>query len=574
MVVAFRAFSISWHAATPAYDNFTWIEVGGLSIDFGFILDPLTGAMLAMITLVGFLIFVYAGRYMRDDPRVARFFCYLSLFAAAMLGLVLSNSLLLTFMCWEIVGLASYLLISFWFHKPSAAAAGKKAFITTRIGDLGFLLGLLWALESTGTLLFYDGGAGLLEATQLASLGDAPGFLAGLSAAGAISLLLFVGAIGKSGQLPLHVWLPDAMEGPTPVSALIHAATMVAAGVFLVARAFPLFEVDPIVLQTVAWVGAATALFAAVVALGQYDLKRILAFSTVSQLGLMMVGLAVGGVAVGIFHLLTHAFFKALLFLGAGSIIHGCGEEQDIRRMGGVTAMRMTTFAYLCGTVALCAVPFTSGYFSKDEILLAAYGKMPAVFWTCAAASLLTAVYMTRQCFYVFAGSFRGKGGETPHESPVQILLPLFALAVFALGFGGYAMANGVLPKFGGIAATVHPTTVVVVSWLVSLGGIALGFLLYGRRRLGGEAPDPLSGTFGKLYGAMENKFYLDELYAGTVCRLWNLVALSAFILEVILSGLKVMAELLYNGVAALFLHGGDQTLIDRLAFDGTCRTL
>ncbi len=573
MLASFKAFSRVW-ITDPAFifDNFTWLEVGGLSIDFGFLLDPLGASMLVMITLVAFLIFVYSGSYMKDDQRCARFFCYLSLFAAAMLGLILSNSLLLTFMCWEIVGLASYLLISFWFHKPSAAAAGKKAFITTRIGDLGFLLGMLWALESTGTLLFYDGGNGLLEATHLSTLSSSS-LVAGLSVAGAISLLLFIGAIGKSGQLPLHVWLPDAMEGPTPVSALIHAATMVAAGVFLVGRTFPLFEVDPIVLQTVAWTGAATALFAAMVALGQYDLKRILAFSTVSQLGLMMVGLAVGGVAVGMFHLLSHAFFKALLFLGAGSIIHGCDEEQDIRRMGGVTAMRLTTFAYLCGTFALCAVPFTSGYFSKDEILLAANAEMPAIFWTCAAASLLTAVYMTRQCFYVFAGSYRGQG-HAPHESPAQILLPLFVLAVFALGFGGYAMSQNILPILGGAAAEHHPINVIVVSWVVSLGGIALGYLLYGRRPIAVDSLDPLSSSLGKFYAAMENKFYLDELYAASVCRIWSGVALVASGFEMLFSLIKALTVILFECIADLFLHGGDRALIDRIGFDGACRWL
>ena len=574
MVASFKAFLLVWDPARPAFfENFTWMKVGGLEIDFGFLLDPLGGAMLAMITLVALLIFIYSGSYMKNDPRCARFFCYLSLFAAAMLGLVLSNSLLLTFMCWEIVGLASYLLISFWFHKPSAAAAGKKAFITTRIGDLGFLLGMLWALESTGTLLFYDGGNGILEGDQLAVLSSSPDFFAGLSAAGVISLLLFVGAIGKSGQLPLHVWLPDAMEGPTPVSALIHAATMVAAGVFLVARAFPLFEVDATVLQIVAWTGAATALFAAFVAVGQYDIKRILAFSTVSQLGLMMVGLAVGGVAVGMFHLLTHAFFKALLFLGAGSIIHGCGDEQDIRKMGGVSVMRATTLAYLCGTVALCAVPFTSGYFSKDEILLNAYGNFPEVFWVCALASLLTAFYMTRQCFYVFAGSYRGEGHE-PHESSGLIVAPLLVLAVFALGFGAFSMSRDILPTLGGSVVDDHPSVVVVVSWVVSLGGIAIGYLFYGRRSLSADLPDPLSAPLGKLYSAMENKFYLDELYSASVCRLWNALAMIASGFEVCFNLSKVLSLILYECIADLLWRGGDKVVIDRIGFDGTCRWL
>ena len=412
--LALAAFNEAWGMAVGAHKtfNFEWLTVGDTAIPLGFVLDPLNGAMLAMVTFIGLLIFIYSAGYMKDDERMARFFCYLSLFAAGMLGLVLANSLLLLFMCWEIVGVASYLLISFWFHKPEAAAAGKKAFIVTRIGDMGFLIGILLAFKTTGTLTLYDGGQGLLETLPT-------GMVWGMQASGLISLLLFMGAIGKSGQLPLHVWLPDAMEGPTPVSALIHAATMVAAGVFLVARAIPLFEAGG-TLPVVAWTGAITALVAACIALGQYDIKRILAYSTVSQLGLMMVGLGVGGVAVGMFHLLTHAFFKALLFLGAGSIIHGCHEEQDIRKMGGIwKPMRVTSIAYLCGTAALVALPFvTSGYYSKDQILAAAWGEplMRPVFWIAAAASLLTAVYMTRQCLYVFAGEYRG--GKTPHESP------------------------------------------------------------------------------------------------------------------------------------------------------------
>ena len=420
--LALAAFNEAWGMAADVHTTFNipWLTVGDTAIPLGFVLDPLNGAMLAMVTFIGLLIFIYSSGYMKDDQRMARFFCYLSLFAAGMLGLVLANSLLLLFMCWEIVGVASYLLISFWFHKPEAAAAGKKAFIITRIGDMGFLIGILLAFKTTGTLTLYnEAGSGMLQQ-------DLTGTVFGISVAAVISLLLFMGAVGKSGQLPLHVWLPDAMEGPTPVSALIHAATMVAAGVFLVARAIPLFEAGG-TLPVVAWVGAITALVAAFIALGQYDIKRILAYSTVSQLGLMMVGLGVGGVAVGMFHLLTHAFFKALLFLGAGSIIHGCHEEQDIRKMGGIwKPMRVTSIAYLCGTAALVALPFvTSGYYSKDQILAAAWGEplMRPVFWIAATASLLTAVYMTRQCLYVFAGEYRG--GKTPHESPVTMTAPL-----------------------------------------------------------------------------------------------------------------------------------------------------
>ena len=556
--LALAAFSEAWGMGANKPDTFDipWLVVGDTAIPFGFVLDPLTGAMAAMVTFVGLLIFIYSAGYMKDDRRMARFFCYLSLFAAGMLGLVLANSLLLLFMCWEIVGVASYLLISFWNHKPEAAAAGKKAFIVTRIGDLGFLIGILLAFKTSGTLTLYDGGQGLLETLPT-------GVVWGMGASALISLLLFFGAVGKSGQLPLHVWLPDAMEGPTPVSALIHAATMVAAGVFLVARTFPLFEAGGM-LPLVAWVGAITALVAAFIALGQYDLKRILAYSTVSQLGLMMVGIGVAGVSVGMFHLLTHAFFKALLFLGAGSIIHGCHEEQDIRKMGGLAKpMPITTIAYLCGTLALVAFPFTSGFFSKDEILAGAWATNPPVFWIAAFASLLTAVYMTRQCMYVFPGTHRGE--HAPHESPKIMTVPLLILSVFALGLGALARGS-LLAKLPGAAAE-HETIVIAVSIAVALGGIALGFLIYRGRALG-QAADPLA------LRPFERKFWLDELYAATAGRLWTLLTVIAEQLNALLLFIRDLAVEVASRIASAFAVYGDRMLIDSFAFDGLCDRL
>lgn len=555
--LALAAFSEAWGMGANKHTfDIPWLVVGDTAIPFGFVLDPLTGAMAAMVTFVGLLIFIYSAGYMKDDRRMARFFCYLSLFAAGMLGLVLANSLLLLFMCWEIVGVASYLLISFWNHKPEAAAAGKKAFIVTRIGDLGFLIGILLAFKTSGTLTLYDGGQGLLETLPT-------GVVWGMGASALISLLLFFGAVGKSGQLPLHVWLPDAMEGPTPVSALIHAATMVAAGVFLVARTFPLFEAGGM-LPLVAWVGAITALVAAFIALGQYDLKRILAYSTVSQLGLMMVGIGVAGVSVGMFHLLTHAFFKALLFLGAGSIIHGCHEEQDIRKMGGLAKpMPITTVAYLCGTLALVAFPFTSGFFSKDEILAGAWATNPPVFWIAAFASLLTAVYMTRQCMYVFPGTHRGD--HAPHESPWIMTVPLLILSVFALGLGALAKGS-LLAKLPGDAAE-HETIVIAVSIAVALGGIALGFLIYRRRALG-EAADPLA------LRPFERKFWLDELYTATVGRLWTLLTVIAEQLNALLLFIRNLAVEVASRIASAFAVYGDRMLIDSFAFDGLCDRL
>ena len=348
--------------ATQQFFNFPWFQFGNDWLSLGWVLNPLTAVMLVMVTFVGLLIFIFSVGYMEHDENFTRFFCFLALFASAMLGVIIANSLLLLFMCWEIVGLTSYLLIGFWYFKPSAAAAAKKAFITTRIGDLPFFLGIVWLYSQTGTLLFYNGGAGCLEPAAITHMLSQTTSI-GLCVATGIALLIFCGAIGKSGQFPLHVWLPDAMEGPTPVSALIHAATMVAAGVFLVARVYPLMSAHngiagvlttSTALQAVTWIGAITALFGSLVAVAQWDIKRILAYSTVSQLGYMMMGLGVGGVAVGMFHLITHAFFKALLFLGAGvdhpRLLRRAGHPQDGRNR---KLMPVTFATYAIAMLAL-----------------------------------------------------------------------------------------------------------------------------------------------------------------------------------------------------------------------------
>src|SRR6266571_1083788 len=417
-----------------AVQNFTWFTFGEQTQRLGFVLDPLAAAMLVMISLVGLCIFVFSVGYMADDKDFTRFFAYLSFFSGAMLGVVIANSLLLFFIFWELVGLASYLLIGFWIEKPSAAAAAKKAFITTRIGDLALFLGMLWLYHRSGTLLFYDGGRGCLENAALVALGGSATFIA---------LLIFVGAMGKSGQFPLHVWLPDAMEGPSPVSALIHAATMVAAGVFLVARVYPIFSVGAIngvtpSLTIVVWVGVITGLMAALIAVAQSDIKRILAYSTVSQLGLMMVSLGVGGVAAGIMHLLAHGFFKALLFLGSGSVIHGCHGEQDIRKMGGLRRLMPVTFlTYAVGMMALSGVPiFFSGGWTKEEILHATAHWPPShvPYYLILVGVVLTALYMTRQLIYVFFGNARAASAQA-HESPRVMTLPLIALAICSIAF-------------------------------------------------------------------------------------------------------------------------------------------
>jgi NADH-quinone oxidoreductase subunit L len=530
--------------ATRQVFNFGWFQVGSEWVKVGWVLDPLTAVMLVMVTFVGLLIFIYSVGYMAHDDNFARFFCFLSLFAGAMLGLVIANSLLLLFMCWEIVGLTSYLLIGFWYQKPSAAAAAKKAFITTRIGDLAFLLGMVWLYSQAGTLLFYDHGAGCLEQAALIKLiTQTTSF--GVAASTGIALLIFCGAIGKSGQVPLHVWLPDAMEGPTPVSALIHAATMVAAGVLLVARVYPLMsghgglDLSPAsttALKVVTWVGAITAVFAASIAVAQDDIKRILAYSTVSQLGYMMLGLGVGGVAVGMFHLIAHAFFKALLFMGAGSVIHGCHEEQNIRRMGGLRKLMPITFAtYAVGMLALCGFPLLfSGFWSKDAILHAAstWSVSRTPFYLATLGVLLTAFYMTRQVLYVFFGGEHRleKNATTPHESPSIMTLPLIILAGFSmlLGLIGTpawpwfsAFLNGQQARFdpGGFAES-GVLAVMLSSTVLLLIGLGIGWLLYGNKPAGGNAaPDAVEQFTPQIFNLLRNGWFVDAFYGATFVR-------------------------------------------------------
>jgi NADH-quinone oxidoreductase subunit L len=521
-------------AAVRETQNFTWIQVGASQVDLGWVLDPLSAIMLVMVTFVGLLIFIYSTGYMAHDENSTRFFCFLSLFAGAMLGVIIANSILLLFMCWELVGLTSYLLIGFWYHKPSAAAAAKKAFLTTRVGDVFFLLGIVWLFSQTGTLLFYNSGAGSMESHALLGL-VAQHSAWGLTAAGAIGLLIFAGAAGKSGQFPLHVWLPDAMEGPTPVSALIHAATMVAAGVYLIARVYPLMQAGSLAggtttaLTVVTWVGAFTAVFAALIAVAQNDIKRILAYSTVSQLGYMMAGLGMGGVAVGMFHLITHAFFKALLFMGAGSVIHGCHEEQDIRHMGGLKKYMPLTFAtYGIGMLALCGVPiFFSGFWSKDAILESAHGwpLSQAPYYMLVFGAVLTAFYMTRQVSYVFFGAYRGH--KHAHESPRVMTTPLAILAFFAIALG--ALGTPAWPWFRAflenraagldLHAFAEPAWLMLLltSCVIVVVGIGLGWALYGSKSPAASQPDVLERALPPVWAALRDRLYVDEFYAATV---------------------------------------------------------
>ncbi len=530
------------------YYNFTWFSYGDTAIRLGFLLDPLSSMMLFVVTFVSFLIFVFSVGYMDHDENFTRFFCFLSLFAGSMLALVIANSLLLLFMAWELVGLSSYLLIGFWFHKPSAAAAMKKAFITTRIGDVGFLIGLLWFYSETGTSLFFDdNGQGSLQSAKLTALGGGIALW--------ISLLVFCGAMGKSGQFPLHVWLPDAMEGPTPVSALIHAATMVAAGVFLVGRMYPVFKVNHAALDTVALVGAFTALFAATIAVAQWDIKRILAYSTVSQLGYMMMGLGVGGYVAGLFHLFTHAFFKALLFLGSGSIIHACHHEQDIRKLGGLKndKMPITFVCYCAGTLALAGFPLFAGFFSKDELLVAAFHfssdrvarwitSVP--FWFGLIGAFLTAFYMMRQVKYVFYGKARDHAAEHAHESSGWIVWPLDILAFMSvvtgfLGFPDHSMFHHFLSPL----SHAHP-----FSWPIMLGStgiviaaLALGWKVYSGPVLEAGATDPIEARFPVLFQILHRKYGIDELYEKTIIRATRIGAqVTAFFDKYVLNGIYV----------------------------------
>jgi NADH-quinone oxidoreductase subunit L len=540
-----------------AVHNFTWFTFGDQALRIGWMLDPLAAAMMVMITLVGLCIFVFSVGYMAGDKNFTRFFSYLSFFSGAMLGVVIANSLLLLFVSWELVGLASYLLIGFWIERPSAAAAAKKAFITTRIGDLGFFLGVLWLYHDSGTLLFYDQGRGCLE--------DA-GLLAISASATFVALLIFCGAVGKSGQFPLHVWLPDAMEGPTPVSALIHAATMVAAGVFLVARVYPLFSLGAVngvtpSLTVVVSVGVVTALMASLIALAQFDIKRILAYSTVSQLGLMMVSLGVGGVAAGIMHLIAHGFFKALLFLGAGSVIHGLHHEQDIRKMGGLRWIMPVTFlTYAIGMMNLSGVPFFfSGGWTKEEILhsTAHWPVSPLPHYLMLTGVILTALYMTRQMIYVFFGSARntdfqsvrpaefhsaeaatttesisvGRTGQRPvfhaHESPRVMTMPLIVLALCSILFvlvltpawpWLHAYLNGE-PARVDFSLLIHP--ILLLSLALVAAGIGLGWLIY---RNVAES-DPLARAQPGVFRFLENKMWFDEIYEHTIIVLSRMLS-------------------------------------------------
>ncbi len=518
-LLVFRDVYDSGHAISQHL--FTWIPSGDFVVDVNLYVDQLTAVMLLVVLTVGFLVHVYSVGYMHGDPGFYRFFAYLPLFVFSMLMLVLADNLLVLFVFWEAVGLCSFLLIGYYFRRRSAGNAAKKAFIVNRIGDLGFGLGVMLTFWTFGTISFY-GEHGIFEqAVNHSELGIAGGTLT------AIGILLFIGATGKSAQFPLHVWLPDAMEGPTPVSALIHAATMVTAGIYMVARNYSIYIQSDTAMLVVAVVGAFTAFMAATIAITQNDIKRVVAYSTVSQLGYMAFALGTGAWVAAIFHLMTHAFFKGLLFLGCGSVIHGMHEEQDIRNMGGLRKyMPVTYWTFLIGSLANAGVIPLAGFWSKDEIIVGAwvsdssFGKVAAIMGL--AAAFLTALYMFRLVFLVFFGEERFDTEHVhPHESGGWMAWPLILLAIPAalIGFVGFPPEDGKFHHFLHHAfelveehhvSTATSLTFGTVSTIIALGGIFVAWLAYIR---GGINPASISERYQGIYEFLLNKWYFDELY-------------------------------------------------------------
>jgi len=520
-------FARVWSGPAATTQLFPWIVAGQFETWVNAHVDPLTGVMLLVVTGVGFLIHLYSVGYMHDDPGYARFFAYLNLFVFSMTMLVLAGNFLVLYVFWEAVGLCSYLLIGFWYTRPAAAAAGKKAFIVNRVGDFGFGLGVLWLWTALGTLDYGD---------VFAKVGDlAPG------AATAIALLLFMGACGKSAQLPLHVWLPDAMEGPTPVSALIHAATMVTAGVYMIARSHALFERSGGALEVVAVVGTITAVFAASIGLVQTDIKRVLAYSTISQLGYMFAAVGLGAYAAGIFHLVTHAFFKALLFLGAGSVIHGLGGEQDLRKMGGLAPkMVTTTITMTVGAVGLAGLPPFAGFFSKDEILHAAYAGHHRLLWALLLlGAFMTAFYSFRLIFLAFFGGPRmsREVAHHVHESPWVMTLPLVVLAVLTFVAGwAVGMPSEAGTRFARFLASVFPPTehewsggvtlmLAVLSTIAVSAGIVLAWFRYVSTPV---KADTIGRPRTPIHALLLNAYYVDWIYDRLIVQ--PLDALSVFL--------------------------------------------
>lgn len=559
------SFALLWsqiQGHAPVTQTLEWAAAGDFHLTMGYTVDPLTTLMLTVVATVALLVMIYTDGYMAHDSGYVRFYAYLSLFSSSMLGLVLSPNLVQIYIFWELVGMCSYLLIGFWYDRPAAADACQKAFVTNRVGDFGLLLGILGLYWATGSFEFAEIGESLEELIASGALSTGLAVL--------FAVLVFLGPVAKSAQFPLHVWLPDAMEGPTPISALIHAATMVAAGVFLIARMFPVFEAVPAVMDIIAWTGAFTAFLGASIAITQNDIKKGLAYSTISQLGYMVMAMGVGAYSAGLFHLMTHAYFKAMLFLGSGSVIHGMEEvvghnpdlAQDMRLMGGLRKyMPVTATTFLVGTLAICGIPPFAGFWSKDEILSAAFSANPALWAVGWFTAGITAFYMFRMYFSTFEGEFRGNdqdirkqlsgaaafgpgamdvreleseshshddhGGhsETPHESPWTMTLPLAVLAVPSalIGFLGMPFRNyfeafvhapgEVVPTFAEMAEEFELSEFAIMagnSVGIALIGITLASLMYLRGKIDASA---IAAKLQPLYQFSLNKWYFDELY-------------------------------------------------------------
>ncbi len=540
--------------ATPGHEllvpDISWVIIeGGVTINLGLIVDSLTAVMLIVVTVVSLMVQIYSQGYMDGDPGYHRYFASMSLFTMAMLGVVLASNLLFLYVFWELVGLCSYLLIGFWFHKPAAANAAKKAFIVTRLGDFGFLAAILALYFNTGTF-------NIAELHGLAVAGVLGGTVLTWAAIG-----IFAGAVGKSAQFPLHTWLPDAMEGPTPVSALIHAATMVAAGVFLVARTFPLFAHSVEAVTTVAIIGGFTAIFAASMGLVMTDIKRVLAYSTISQLGYMMLGLGTGGVAIGIFHLFNHAFFKALLFLGAGSVNHATGTF-DMRQMGGLRKVMPWTYAtFLIASLSIAGIWPLSGFWSKDEILISSLASQPILFVLAMITVFMTAFYMFRVVFLTFGGEYRGGSPEAhgkPHESPSVMVAPMVILAILAVVSGlwnvtgqfGAFMGHGEVHSFaqGFFGILTHPLP--WISLILAGLGILLAYAMYSAKRL---SPERIVSRFSSLHTLFSRKYWFDEVYENII--------VGVVLIKGLFAGLQLFdsrgVDGVVNGVADTTIAGG-----------------
>lgn len=540
--------------------SWTWLQAGNLTFSMGYLIDSASMMMLLVVTTVSLLIQVYTHGYMSHDPGYSRFYAYLALFNFSMLSLVLSANLFQMYIFWEMVGVSSYLLIGFWFTRPSAAAAATKAFLMNRVGDFGLLIGILMLLFFTwhwwtGPILSFTA----MDGAALVALEKAGPVVFALMA-----ILIFMGPMAKSAQIPLHTWLPDAMEGPTPISALIHAATMVAAGVFLIARMYPLFTLSPMAMTVIAWVGGITAFVAATIALTQVDIKKALAYSTMSQLGYMVMAMGIGAYSAGLFHLMTHAYFKAMLFLCSGSVIHGCHDEQDMRKMGGLWKyMPATHITYLIGTIAITGfLPF-SGFWSKDEIVASAFNAQPLLFAIAILTAGLTAFYMFRTYFMTFHGEYRGHGH--PHESPQVMTLPLIILAIPSVLIGGVLSGYFLgVPGFGhfvhfGEAHHEVPNLVIMgLSVLLAWGGALTAWVMYGGLKL--IDPNRIAGAFSPLYSLFWNKWFFDDAYMALAKRAYlPFAAFSAWFDRTVIDGMVgLTASTVSAGGGALrFIQNG-----------------